>query len=238
MICEATHQGLAPLATDLAPLQGEELRMGGAHKRSGTFGRLYDMIRKTLITLSLISVMSSLGLWAGSYFLNAVRITPSANTYWLGKGCIGRSRVRQFTFRSLTLTTSGARVTSFRAAEGKAQISASDWIGLPTRIGFSASGRNAPAIQWEYAGFKGLATRWTPALSFKPFEFIMPLWMPVVVFAAIAWWGYFIPIARRRKRRVLGLCVRCGYDLRGSKDRCPECGRPFEACATKLTADR
>lgn len=55
---------------------------------------------------------------------------------------------------------------------------------------------------------------------------IVPYWMLLLV-GGLAVFGrrlVWTPIVRRRRRRR-GLCQACGYDLRGSAERCPECGR-------------
>ena len=76
---------------------------------------------------------------------------------------------------------------------------------------------------WKSRAFDGWETDWVPKLGFNPLRFVLPLWIPLLVFATLS--SYLLrPIHRRRKRRKLGLCVKCGYDLRASKDRCPECG--------------
>ena len=51
----------------------------------------------------------------------------------------------------------------------------------------------------------------------------LPLWTLMLVFAALpaVRFKHAIQLCRRRR---LGLCLTCGYDLRASKDRCPECG--------------
>jgi hypothetical protein len=61
--------------------------------------------------------------------------------------------------------------------------------------------------------------------------FFIPAWRVI----AIPYWAPFAffsmhPLARRlaasrrARRRRRGLCVACGYDLRASRARCPECG--------------
>ena len=49
----------------------------------------------------------------------------------------------------------------------------------------------------------------------------VPLFIPGVL-AEMKYW-------RHKRRKVLEQCVQCGYDLRGSKERCPECGTEFES---------
>lgn len=51
----------------------------------------------------------------------------------------------------------------------------------------------------------------------------MPYWFPLLP------WILSIGIMQLRRRRrhrhlAMGLCLRCGYDLRATPDRCPECG--------------
>lgn len=61
----------------------------------------------------------------------------------------------------------------------------------------------------------------------RDWQLVVPYWaiaLAVLIPGIIAW---FIHLRQKRLkiiRRMNGLCLACGYDLRSSIDRCPECG--------------
>jgi hypothetical protein len=51
----------------------------------------------------------------------------------------------------------------------------------------------------------------------------VPYWLPALLTAALPAEAIY-RIIRQRRRRSAGQCKVCGYDLRATPDRCPECG--------------
>lgn len=50
-----------------------------------------------------------------------------------------------------------------------------------------------------------------------------PWWILILILSMLPFRALLLAL-RIRKRKRQNLCVHCGYDLRHSKDRCPECG--------------
>ena len=80
--------------------------------------------------------------------------------------------------------------------------------------------------KWRFAGLSYGNNLWVPkrAPADSPYVTI-PYWLPlstlVLITAVMGTLWY-----RSMRRRQAGHCRSCGYDLRASKDQCPECGTP------------
>ncbi len=158
------------------------------------------MIRKTLTILSLIGLLLSVGLFAASF---AVTIS-----FVYGAGTPAENR-------GYRITLGGGSFNWFSAAGAHAKYGGGYHLG-------------SRGVQFRYGNIWG-TWRLMPIIysaNAVPFSLNIPFWLPIIGLGPIVTRNRFLAL-RRRKRKKLGLCVKCGYDLRGSKDRCPECGTGF-----------
>jgi len=84
--------------------------------------------------------------------------------------------------------------------------------------------------KWNFIGFHlagGTLLTW----GWKYSALIVPYWALVLVLVILpvaSFRGIVIRLWRKRR----GQCLTCGYDLRHSQDRCPECGTPVRGAST------
>lgn len=90
--------------------------------------------------------------------------------------------------------------------------------------------------RWLRAGFRFQRQ----SMRYPPLDSGIPAGTVQYYYAEVPYWSLLaltallptaLLIARARRRRLTrrrerGLCARCGYDLRASPGRCPECGEP------------
>ena len=110
--------------------------------------------------------------------------------------------------------------------------------GVTEGEAFVLKGYNRPDwgldYEYEWFGFRtGTVTidrpEWPDAVSYSKY-WSVPLW-PFACPLLFAVPLIAVRSVRRRSRKRRGGCRACGYDLRATPDRCPECGTPAAATA-------
>jgi endonuclease/exonuclease/phosphatase (EEP) superfamily protein YafD len=136
----------------------------------------------------------------------------------------------------------GSDITKALCCEGSVSLAVVDSY-LPTSYGFRyepvliAYGRALAATpsRWKFLGFSCAKLTDTE----DGWVVSVPCWSLLLLGAAFPLWQFWGGgVLLRRRRRRMGLCERCGYDVRANSGRCPECGHPVPAASPPPSAER
>lgn len=103
----------------------------------------------------------------------------------------------------------------YRLSDASERLPPGGWHPLPLKPGLSI-----PTLDWRYLGFAVVNER---TAADQQVAVAVPHWFALGL-SGILPFRWFTVWRRRRLRERRGLCLTCGYDLRASIDRCPECG--------------
>ncbi|HEY2589607.1 MAG TPA: hypothetical protein VGI81_27930 [Tepidisphaeraceae bacterium] len=172
--------------------------------------------------LSLLVCVALTSLWIASYHgdfgLSLVDDTRPDNATWqdffVDQGRAG------------TLATGyDAGMSNVEASETRGKHRRWTFLGRPPiLVGYAINDAQSGMVDWAFAGFSTVGRH--PGYSVT----IIPLWAPVLLTGTLPM-VWIARLGRTLRRKRLGLCPTCGYDLRASTERCPECGMPMTSNA-------
>jgi hypothetical protein len=161
------------------------------------------MVRRGFFVIALCSILLWLG--AAGLFLRGIRYTEHIN-YWNGEGeysyqAWSDDRGIEL-WRTTTTSADGFWFDEFKRDQ--------DYVDP------------YPFESYRFAGFqyKVLVEGYTPFWTWC--VRIPQWWLLSAPLIPPAWWVWRRRKTRRSERS--GLCTNCGYDLRATPNRCPECG--------------
>ena len=163
----------------------------------------------------------------------------AVSAVWLRSGFVADLFGSNNGSRMLTIS-SGAGLLGFDRTTYNPPTSPSE--GRWGMVGQVHVGNPWPVFHWQWLPSTDLMTRTLSGTVVTRHQTTIPYWIPTLITSFLPAMSLRRWIAHRlqtRRRRKAGLCPKCGYDLRASKDRCPECGTSVAATlsSSRITAN-
>ena len=115
----------------------------------------------------------------------------------------------------------GVFSTHGRLGFGHVIVPAAAMTRIPHGLQYRADPSGSQELKPSWSSWTGMQATYVAQRGFTASDLRLPYWMLMVAAIAAALW-----LRRTSRRPTPGYCPACGYDLRATHERCPECGHP------------